>query len=183
MDFLTPMDVRMSEGRWADSPGPNWGTGYLITCEILLLDVQEWNAAPPQVFPKFQSLRCTRPFPLSHIHIPRHTQKHTHTHTQPLANSLKRVTFVPQLPVKRGEHCLWVNKVKVTDQVNLREQGFYFLGTFLLTPNMFPAARRDNSGTYWLMVWPQVKKSYALYSFQTLQTHIWFHWSLTLTCC
>lgn len=94
---------------------------------------------------------------IAHIHIPRHT--HKHTLSLPLANSLKRVTLVLQLPVKRGEHCLWVNKVEVTDQVNLREQGFHFLRTFLWTPNMSLTARSDSSGTWWLMLWPQVKKA------------------------
>lgn len=160
MDFLTPMDVGMSEGRWADSPGPNWGTG----------PYRMWNPfigcagverGPPQVFPEFQSLRCARPFPLSYTYTfpDIHTNTHTLTLSLPLANSLKRVTFVLQLPVKRGERCLWVNKVEVTDQVNLREQEFHFPRTFLWTPNTSLTARSDSSGTWWLMLWPQVKKS------------------------
>ncbi len=116
MDFLTPTDVGMSEGRWADSPGPNWGTGPYHMWNPFV-GCAGMERAPPQVYTKF------------HIHVP-----HTHTHALPLANSLKRVTFVLQLPVKRGEHCLRVNKVKFTEQVNIRKHRFHFQSTFYVHP-------------------------------------------------
>ncbi len=69
-----------------------------------------------------------------HYHTYTRSQTHTHTHALPLANSLKRVTFVLQLPVKRGEHCLQVNKVKFTEQVNIRKHRFHFQSTFYVHP-------------------------------------------------
>lgn len=81
---------------------------------------------PLRYSPSFRAFAALDPF-----HYRTYTFPDIHTHTQPLANSLKRVTFVHQLPVKRGEHCLWVNKVKVTDQVNFKK------ARILLPENIF----------------------------------------------
>lgn len=58
MDFLTPTDVGMSEGRWQTLRDRTEEQG-LIACEILLLDVQVWNAAPLRYFPSFRAFAAS----------------------------------------------------------------------------------------------------------------------------
>ncbi len=100
----------------------------LITCGILLLDVQAWNGPTLRYLPSFRAFAAL--FPLPHIYT-----SQTHTHTRSTTCKLTQESDIcSPVACQRGERCLRVNKVKFTEQVNIRKHRFHFQSTFYVHP-------------------------------------------------